>query len=288
MSKKKIAGIIAGCAVAIIVIVVVATYTPTHTLSVSLSPSGAGSVSPAGGQYKSGEQVILAASPASGYTFDYWWGSASGSSPTITVTMDSDKSITANFKTAIQTYTLTTNVSPAGAGSVSPSGDEYESGSQVTLTANPATGHTFDHWSGDASGSTTTVTITMDSDKTITAHFEVENRSPIIVGITPDPWDTVADKSTMIGTSLICEAYDPDGDTISYTWIANEGTITGTGVWVRWLIPAEPGRYVITLTVDDGKEGESSASATVDFRTLEVIGDTFRYDYTWTFSYEHP
>lgn len=39
----------------------------------------------------------VTASPASGYTFDCWSGSASGTEPTITVTMDSNKNIVANF-----------------------------------------------------------------------------------------------------------------------------------------------------------------------------------------------
>ena len=98
MSKKKLAGIIAGCIIAIIVIAAIATPTPTYTLSVSVSPSGAGSVSPSDGEYESGVQVTLTASPASGYTFDYWDGDASGSSNTVTITMNSDKTITAHFK----------------------------------------------------------------------------------------------------------------------------------------------------------------------------------------------
>jgi uncharacterized repeat protein (TIGR02543 family) len=173
MSKKKPAGIIVACIIVIIVVMVItACCEPTYTLSVSVSPSGAGSVSPSGGEYESGVQVTLTASPASGYTFDYWSGSASGTTSTITVTIDSDKSLTANFKATTQTYTLTTNISPLGAGSVSPSGGEYESGVQVTLTASPASGYTFDYWSGSASGTTPTITITMDSDKSLTAHFE--------------------------------------------------------------------------------------------------------------------
>ena len=76
--------------------------TPAYTLSVIASPSGAGWVSPSGGEYESGDQVTLTANPASGYTFDRWSGGASGTSPTIVITMFSDKSITANFK-AIQT-----------------------------------------------------------------------------------------------------------------------------------------------------------------------------------------
>jgi len=71
----------------------------TYTLSVSVSPSGAGSVSPSGGEYESGVQVTLTANPASGYAFDYWSGAASGTASTITITMDSNKNLTANFKT---------------------------------------------------------------------------------------------------------------------------------------------------------------------------------------------
>lgn len=182
MSKKKLAGIIVGCVIGIIIIIIIigAITTPTHThrLSVSASPSGGGSVSPAGGKYESGVQVTLTASSASGYTFDYWSGSASGTTPTITVTMDSDKTLTANFKSTTQTYALTVDVSPSGAGSVSPSGGEYESGVQVTLTANPASGYTFDYWSGSASGTTSTVTVTMDSDKSLTAHFKAIPQVP--------------------------------------------------------------------------------------------------------------
>jgi len=154
---------------------ITAHFTQTYTLATNISPSGAGSVSPSGGQYKSGTLVTLTATPASGYIFDHWNGSASGTSSTTTITMDSDKSITANFT---QTYTLTINISPSGAGHVSPSSGEYKSGTPVTLTANPASGYTFDHWSGSASGTTSTITIAMDSDKDITAYFEKEPPVP--------------------------------------------------------------------------------------------------------------
>jgi hypothetical protein len=174
MSKKKLAGIIVGCIIVIIVIVVIATNTPTYTLSVSVSPPGAGSVSPAGGQYESGEQVILTASPASGYTFDYWWGSASGSSPTITITMDSDKSITANFMTQ---YDLT--IGSTVGGNVSSPGEglfpDYDAGTVVELVAMAEGGYHFVEWTGDVSAITDVYdpesTITMNGDYSITAEF---------------------------------------------------------------------------------------------------------------------
>jgi len=78
-------------------------------------------------------------------------------------------------------YTLSVSVSPSEAGSVSPSGGEYEEGTQVTLTAVPASGYTFDYWGGNASGSSTTITITMDSDKSVIAHFKAADvTSPVI------------------------------------------------------------------------------------------------------------
>jgi len=104
MSKGKLAGIIIACTIAIIVAIVITrpppTPIPTYTLSVSVSPSGAGAVSPLGSVYDAGVQVTLTASPASGYIFGYWSGSASDTTPTVTITMDSDKSLTANFETA--------------------------------------------------------------------------------------------------------------------------------------------------------------------------------------------
>jgi uncharacterized repeat protein (TIGR02543 family) len=71
--------------------------TQTYTLTVNVSPTGSGSVSPSGGSYDAGVTVTLSATAASGYTFDYWSGSTSGTNPTATVVMDAHKSVTAHF-----------------------------------------------------------------------------------------------------------------------------------------------------------------------------------------------
>jgi hypothetical protein len=66
---------------------------------------------------------------------------------------------------------LTVNV--VGSGSVVKIPDQavYDWGTNVTLTANPTVGWSFDHWSGDASGTVNPVTVNMTSDKTVTATF---------------------------------------------------------------------------------------------------------------------
>jgi uncharacterized repeat protein (TIGR02543 family) len=71
------------------------------------------------------------------------------------------------------TYTLTTNVSPSSSGSVTkyPNKSSYSDGESVQLTATANSGYTFSGWSGNASGSTNPITITMNSNKSVTANF---------------------------------------------------------------------------------------------------------------------
>jgi len=71
------------------------------------------------------------------------------------------------------TYTLTTDVA-SGTGTVDPSGaNVYADGAVVNVTATAGSGYTFDHWTGDASGSTNPLPVTMDGNKTIHANFVV-------------------------------------------------------------------------------------------------------------------
>ena len=65
----------------------------------SVDPLGSGSIAknPDKSTYVSGEQVILTATPNSGYTFGSWSGDVSGTTNPATLTMDGNKTVTANF-----------------------------------------------------------------------------------------------------------------------------------------------------------------------------------------------
>lgn len=68
-------------------------------------------------------------------------------------------------------YTLTTNAVGNGSVSRSPDQPSYAGGAVVQLTATPDPGWAFAGWSGDATGSTNPLNVTMDDDKNITATF---------------------------------------------------------------------------------------------------------------------
>ncbi len=57
-----------------------------------------------------------------------------------------------------------------GEGSVAGAGN-FDTNERATLTATPAAGYAFSHWTGDAVGVSNVVSLTMDSSKTVTAHF---------------------------------------------------------------------------------------------------------------------
>jgi uncharacterized repeat protein (TIGR02543 family) len=70
---------------------------PTYMLLISVS-NGIVERIPDKQKYDSGEVVVLAPHPNSGYAFTKWTGDVSGDSITISVIMDNDKNVTAVFK----------------------------------------------------------------------------------------------------------------------------------------------------------------------------------------------
>jgi hypothetical protein len=116
--------------------------------------------------------VEIEAIPGNGYRFDKWSGDVSAEEENdnpITIVMYWDKSLTPNF---IRQYTLTVSAETGGTTNPSSGSHKYDSGTAVTITATPNDGHAFISWSGDVSGTSNPITITMDSNKSVKANFE--------------------------------------------------------------------------------------------------------------------
>ncbi len=130
--------------------------------------NGAIILDPDGGSYQAGTSVSLTANPDADYKFTGWSGDLSGSTNPLTVLMDKNLNVTANF--TLVSYSLSTTANN-GTISMDPLGGTYNSGTTVTLSAVPATGYMFTGWSGDLTGTTNPATIVIDKNKSVTASF---------------------------------------------------------------------------------------------------------------------
>jgi hypothetical protein len=139
-------------------------------------------------------------------------------------------------------YTLTTSASPDGSGEVNPASGSYDEGSEVTLNATPAAGWVFSEWSGDATSHLSSITITMDADKSVTALF----KAPPTAEISADP------TTVRIGEEVSFNANssaDPDNNIVSYEWNFGDGnTASGRSVTHDY---SRLGTYTARLTVTD-------------------------------------
>ena len=198
-----------------------------YTLATTVSPVAGGSVSGAG-MYAAGTKATLTATPAAGYTFTGWSGDASGTAASMAITMDGDKSVTANFQSQTTTtkYSLATTASPIAGGNISGAGT-YDAGTVATLTATPAPGYTFIGWSGDASGASASTAITMTSDKSVTANFQVAGNTSYALSamVIPAGGGVVTGAGTYpAGAVVVIEAEAAAG----YTFVGWSGDIAGT------------------------------------------------------------
>ena len=70
-------------------------------------------------------------------------------------------------------FILDVKVNPPNSGTVFPSEGTFKDGSTVTLNAAPNSEYVFSNWSGDASGSNTSVNVTIDDNKSVVANFRL-------------------------------------------------------------------------------------------------------------------
>ena len=119
-------------------------------------------------RYPHKSQVSLTASAGKGAAFTGWGGDALGAESQITVLMDGNKSVQANFSNR-----ATLQIFVRGAGLVTglPDLGSYPVGQTAAITAAPAPGWEFSHWSGASAVTTPMASILMNAPKTATANF---------------------------------------------------------------------------------------------------------------------
>ena len=211
--------------------------------------------------YPIGSSVQLTATADPGYQFIGWSGDASGSANPLTVVMNGNKNITANFELISSNFILTVNATN-GTVAKNPNQPTYASGTSVQLTATPNTGFQFTGWSGDASGSANPLTVLMNGNKNITANF-----APIVVpssilgsaamfgafggnaGVTNEGINTVINNggiSTTAASTLITGFHDAlTGDVYTETG-SNKGNVT-QGIFTAPPAPGNATKFAIAV-----------------------------------------
>jgi len=153
-------------------------------------------------------------------------------------------------------YTLTTNVSPEGAGTIDPSAGvhSYSAGSVVNITASPAAGYTFDHWSGACTGSGT-CQVTMDASKSVSAVFTLNSTPTFTPTSTPTRTSTPTATLTLTNTPT---------HTPTATWTGTSTpTATLTSTYTPTHTPTASSTPTATLTKTPSSTPTSTPTGTV-------------------------
>ena len=151
-----------------------------HLLDIDRNPVGGGTVScdPDSSSYPAGTEVAVTATPNTGYKFIGWSMASTDTSRTVTIIMNADRRLIANFERI--RYTLTINRNPEVGGTVTPASvSTHDSGTVIDISAGPASAFVFVNWTvingtatfGNANNATTTVTLR--SNAAITANFYI-------------------------------------------------------------------------------------------------------------------
>ncbi len=271
--------------------------TTQYTISTTSSPSLGGSTS-GGGTFNSGATCNLTASANAGYTFVNWTenGNQVSASTSYSFTVNSNRTLTANFSQNPIQYTISTTSSPSLGGSTT-GGGTFNSGATCNLTASANAGYTFLNWTenGNQVSASTSYSFTVNSNRTLTANF---SQNPIQYTISTSSSPSIGGSTTGGGTfnsgatcNLTASAntgytfvnWTENGNQVSastsYSFTVNSNrTLTAN-------FSQNPIQYTISTTANPGPGGSTSGGGTFNSGTTCYLTATANSGYTfinWT------
>ena len=195
--------------------------------------------------------------PCNEFTFRFYI-SACGNTKNICIGNVTITGIVNGETVAVEMFKLATASTPEGAGSVNvyPVAEEYEAGSEVTLTATENFGYDFVNWTnaaGDEVSTEAKFKYTMTADETLTANFKavetyelaltVDGTNDYMVTINPAPTMVEGKMMYEAGTTVELNAnqYDglvtftnwSDGETTSKKLVKMEDNVTLTAAYTQ-------------------------------------------------------
>lgn len=240
-----------------------------YTLAATADANGTVQVSPAptGGSYVENSVVTLTANPNANYRFAGWTGdvpSALVNERAIQITMDSSKTVQANFE-AIPSYDLTVEVVPVGSGTVLRDAENpVPENEEVIFTATAAEGFVFQRWEyGDNVSTTPVLLIESTMDLTIRAVFASTELS-----VSP----AAASHSSAGGSgSFAVESVIPVTVSATVGWLS--GSVSGSTV--NYTVAENPGQLPRSGLLTVSNAGGGMATFAVSQYGAAIFGPPF-------------
>jgi uncharacterized repeat protein (TIGR02543 family) len=268
--------------------------TSTQSIAVGRATQGPILITPASTTITAGQSVTLVAS--GGATGNYsWGGSASGSGAGQTVvfptagtfavtaldTGDADYTpspgATASVTVQVPFYTLSATASPGGTVS---GGGSYPPNSSATADAVAAPGYTFTGWTGDVTAAASSISVLMNSNKSVVAHFAtllpqtISFVSPGAVTTRTGAFALSVTASSGLPVSLSLDSGPASlaFNVVTPSGTAGEVTLTATQPGNAQYLPAQP--VIITFPIGSPPAGvvfsDDSASTKKSDKTTRI------------------
>jgi uncharacterized repeat protein (TIGR02543 family) len=142
-----------------------------------------------------------------------------------------------NGTVTLREFTLSITIDGSGSVTKNPNQATYSYGTVVQLTATPNTGWSFSSWSGNLTGSTNPTSITMNGNKSVTAHF-TQNQYTLTV--------------TIDGSGSVTK--NPDQATYTYGQVVTLTAVPSTGwVFSSWTGDLTGSQNPTTITMNGNK-----------------------------------
>jgi hypothetical protein len=265
--------------------------------------------------YDATTSVTLTATPATGSVFVGWVGGGpcnGSSSTTCVVTMNADTIAYPQYNITQKNLTVSTSGAstgtvtslPAGISCGATCGSAYDYGTQVTLTASPATGYSFTGWGGGICSGTGTCVVTMTADTAVTATFTI-NTYALTVNKAGNGSGTVTSTPSGISCGATCSETLNYGTTLTLTPAPSTGSnfvswsgctsVTGTTCNVTMNsvmnVTATFTLQTFTLTVAKAGTGQGTVTSSppgINCGTGSGCAATFNYNQSVTLTEVTP
>ena len=264
----------------------------TYTIAVSANPTNGGTVS-GGGIYQQGQSCTVTATANNGFTFTNWTenGSVVSTQASYNFTVNSNRTLVANFQAQTQSYTITLSANPSNGGNVS-GGGTYQQGQSCTVHATANSGFTFTNWTenGNVVSTQANYTFTVNSNRTLVANFQAQPQSyTISVSANPTNGGTVSGGGTyQQGQSCTVTATPANGYTFvrwteNGTQVSTNASYTFTVTGNRTLVAHfQQQTYTITATAVPSNGGSASGGGTYTYGQSCTLTATAEAGYTFT------